>query len=1146
LAQSSSTRDSATLLREAIRNQTPLVALLGQKAGWGQVDDPVLAQAFKHTNRSGTTWRDLLNREATPEHFYEWLAGRFERRIPPAALEVIASAPFSAIFTSSIDPGIANLFATGGREPDPILLGTPQPRVIRSFRRPPVYYLFGRAGSTMAETLPPTTVQSLTQRRIRHATSMLQNLDETATPLGLILVEGYQPKYDWLRAEELLAVLSSAPKGGVIWFGESPEFLNEDDEISYQGLIEAGIIIPESRSLAEMLVGEQALIQEHDVGGWGDPELITLSNGATLVIPARLRLVTQASASIIDDSWTSFIQPLSDDEQRIKFLSFHGSFGGIASLVDGVRRGFAINRDFEKQFHDRVERALLQHHNEGGAIILHGQSGVGKSIALARLSVKARNDGVAVLFAQGRLPQPGDISDFLQAIDQLNGLTLIIADSTVAARRYDDLLRALRSAGHRVVVVGSSYRIDKDDQVDRGRFIEAPAVLSPGEKGQLNDLLKTYSSNASNISLHASTADNALARFYRLLPESRERISLGLGREMGVAEQTLRTRGQKRAPLKAMGTMAEALIEAGFPIPTPSLLPHDEDGAKDAAAALIIDYVMAASRLFKSIPIGLLLRAVASEHGAEIGSIDTDLILDLFRSEDIFRWKYDDEEGMELLIGARLQIEAEIVCNRRLGGASAEARALIKLIRSAFRAGPEDSEETRFVADIVHALGPDGPAGDRYRDQYADIGRALTELRTKTAVMNGRLMLQESALRRAHVRMHSSLLPDEKAALLVEAVEVVDGALAAVEDGNQQIFASRRTREHLLVERAATYGFLATDAAHQNRSADEIWSSYKAAREATRLATGRVDSYHPLDIALWTPARILREASQLQSNRQLELQADIWATLDMIDPSALDPTEYENFQRQRMSVAEALGDPQISDEAFEELERVGSTVGFFIRAKMIAPPRNLDQKIVPKSDIDRAAAAAAYLRENYSKILSDPRCLQLMISLEWLIATRRWLFTGARQPIPANVVDRTRIRTFLQDLTLAQSDLLHPRYRYLEAVVTWLDVSEDNAIRIWRELDRDTKFVEAGRVVARHVLTDDNGQPRTFDGLVERRIGPDRWSIYVEQLSRHVDLVANSFKDQDLALGRMVRNFAISFNYRGPLADRFANRWPQQ
>ena len=544
-----------------------------------------------------------------------------------------------------------------------------------------------------------------------------------------------------------------------------------------------------------------------------------------------------------------------------------------------------------------------------------------------------------------------------------------------------------------------------------------------------------------------ATRSHALARFFWALPSSRTRLSEGLGKEARTVETTIRTRGASKRPVQDIGSFGLALIEAGFDHPTAPLIAEGEVSgpAPDSTAGRVIDYVMAASRVYKWVPVNLLLRAVLSAGiGGSTGS-NIELVRELFEGQDIFRWRFSDEEGEELLIGARLQIEAELICNLRLGGPGGEAARLIELIGSAVRAGPEDNEETRFLIDLVYALGPDGPFKERYRDSYAAIARALSDLRQRSGVLSARLMLQEATLRRHHVRTHS-LDADQKAALLDEARAVIDEALRALEQSSgRRLYASKRTRDNLWVERAATYGFLATDSARRGSSPQEIWSSYKAAREAVRAATGRVDTYFPLDIGLWLPADILRVAKDLGSGERLELEADIRSTLDLIDLEFLDPTQAELFQKQRFRVGEVLADAPLSAEAFAALAGTGSTVGYYLRARARAPTKPARGDLASPEERTAARSAANYLWSVYEHISADTRCLVLLLSCEWVAITGRWLFRGQRQPLPSRTEDRSKLRHILLDLLSSAPNEVQARYRYLDAVLNWLTTDEVGA-----------------------------------------------------------------------------------------------------
>ncbi|PSJ53129.1 hypothetical protein C7I85_28440 [Mesorhizobium soli] len=1121
------------LLRSGLSAGVPIVAFLGQRAGWPADSDPVLSLALaKLGGEAGEGWKGLLSR--TPEHFDSWLEERFARRAPSSEQVAIADLPISAVFTSSIDPGWSNLFAAGGREPETILIGDPLPPVMRSKRRPPVFFLFGRAGPGPLETRPPNSPKALVLRRLRHSGNMLRNLLEVATPVGIIVVDGYDPVQDWLRAEELLAVLGTAPSGGVLWCGTEPAFAEDDRDI-FEQLVSDGIIIRDDRTFAQIASELRAGTEDASTPNWDDPDLVTLPNSKQLVTSPRLRLTTQASALILDDSITGFLPPLQSELAQSAFESFHGIPSNVRARLEGVRRGFAIDRDFEKQLQSRLKQALRQHHRESGALILHGQSGTGKSIALARAALQVRlENAAAVLFATERLPNAADVSAFLAQIDQLEATTLIVVDVHLAPTRFDELLEALRSRGHRVVILGVSYRIE--DQVTRGsdRYIEAPRRLEQGEQEKLVALAARY--NLSNNLL--TNEPYALARFYWQLPGSRRLLAQGLGKEARASQSLIANQGANTKVTRTVTALGLALMQAGYRgdiSVIEDVDPQDLDGA--SSAAKVIDYIMAAARLYKSVPVNLVLRAILKDRVSEGTAFGIDLIHGVFKDQDLFRWHYGDESGEELLVGARLQLEAELICNARLGGPVEEASRLIELISQSYRAGFEGNEETKFVTDIVYALGPDGPFGERYKDSYEDIARALTALREKNGVLSARLMLQEATLRRHYIRTHD-LEAADKELVLDEASRAVDHALTLIgQSGTQRLHASRKTRENLWVERAATYGYLATDAAQRNASAEEVWSSYCAAREAGQMASGRVDTYFPLDIALWMPLGVLRNGTQLGELERREIEADIQATLDTIDPSALAPDQEERFQKQRFNLGGVLDDQPLSDEAFRELERLGSTAGYYLRARDLAPSKPESGEIAEKFHVTAAEKARNYLWTHFEKVRSDPRCLRLYLNCEWTVATGRWLFRGTRQPLPTSEETLRRLHLVVTDLLALGEAQMQPRYRYLECVLRWFTGSEAEAIADWRRLASDTEYVERGRVLNRHTVYSEQGEPRIFSGIVERQIGIGRWSVLVPSLRRHVDLVEGRSKGGNIATGQIINGFSISFNYLGPIVD---------
>lgn len=1132
------TEEAQSILTQAFVNKAPVIAVLGQNCGWSTNKiDPVLSQIFKRLEKAGSCWSDLIDREPLNENIFSWAAERFLRRPPSDLMLNVADIPLSAIYTSSIDPTLTNLFSTNGREPEPILVGTPSPTEIRSTRRPPIFYLFGRAGGGAEELDPPRSRQQLSQRRTKHSSPMLLNLPESATSLGLIVIDGYSPTDDWLRAEDLLSAVASASKGGVIWYGKEPEFNNDDDEDYYNNLVEKRVIVRDSRSLGEAYLlakSNSDIPLEQD---WDEPEIITLKSGGDFVVPPRLKLITEATATIIDNSWTGFLEPFSDSLEKIAFQSFHGANIGARALIEGIRRNYTFERDFEFELSSKTLKALNRHHEQKGAIILHGQSGTGKTIAMGRLALNIRTrEKCAVLIINGhRVPQPTDVAPFLEEIGRTGTVTLILIDVSAPPNRYDELLQALRSGGHKVVIVGTCYRLEPTSS----RYVLAPDSLSDRETDLLSELSSKYFPPGSTFDVKSA---HALAKFYWGLPDSRSGIADGLSREARHTETALRIKGEKPKRRKELSSLALALIKAGYSGTTEKLFDdtYDADNLDlNNPAAKVIDYVMAVSRLYKAIPINLLLRTALSSAGKASESFDIEIVRDLFEGQDLFRWQYGGRDESELLVSARLQIEAELVCNRRIGSPEIESRYILELLANAYRAGPEDNEESHFAIDMVFAMGSDGPAGDRYKDAYLDIARCLTDLRKRKGVRNARLMLQESVLRRAYLRTHENTIDrDQKAIILAEATDAVNDTFAAIDsEGSGKLYAAKRTREFLYTERAATYGFLATDSASRESDSNEVWASYTAAREAARVAIGRAFSYQPLDIALWVPIRVLKESSKLTKFQSAELQADIRATLDAVDPTTLTSTQKVLYDRQKFFAGEVLHDDLMSDEAFEALRASGSSVGYYLRARALAPSRPDTISDATTADIEAAKQTVKYLEDARRKINLDARSLQLLLSMQWLSSTGHWLFRGFRQPLPHQSQARENIRSLLLDLQALEDKNFSPQMRYLTAVFMWLCGEDNEAIRSWRILAKDTEYVEAKRITNRHTITDDSGKPVAFSGHIVKSLAPGRWSVKIEGLNRTVDLQESDFSDRDFALGKTVRQFAISFNYRGPIAD---------
>ena len=236
-----------------------------------------------------------------------WLSERFDRHVPSESTLRVFDVPWSAVFTSSVDPRFAARFETRGRQPEAVLSRGAYARVPRSRSRPPVYYLFGRANETVADARPPKTKADLLRRSQVHASELLNRLAETATARGVVVIAGFYPERDWLEVDALLATLSDQAGVRAIWFGV-PQHLDSvvaDEMIAHGSLITTQTTIAAALASLEL----QGRINIDGAAAPDEPGIVSTFSGILDITP-QLRLRVEASARIVDDAWTEHPEPL--------------------------------------------------------------------------------------------------------------------------------------------------------------------------------------------------------------------------------------------------------------------------------------------------------------------------------------------------------------------------------------------------------------------------------------------------------------------------------------------------------------------------------------------------------------------------------------------------------------------------------------------------------------------------------------------------------------------------------------------------------------------------------------------------------------------------------------------------------------------
>ncbi len=1152
----SSPTDPIEILTRALQNKQPLVLVAGQSfdSANDAILDSLLAR-FECTDRD-SGWLAALDKGLSAADM-AWLSERFDRCVPSGAAAAIFDVTWSAVFTSSIDPRFARRFETRGRQPETVIAKDTYAKVPRSRSRPPIHYLFGKSDETVEYARAPGNRIELTRRLSMHATELLNRIAETATVHGLVVVAGYRPSADWMPLDSLLAPLSGPINPKVLWFG-CPEKL---DSGLADAMIQNGSLIATETSLASA-ISQLEIRGVLDIAGSAapdDPGMVSLAKGAVLDITPALRLRVEASAAIVDNAWTEELEPLGDSERDDTFRRFHSTLGNFRLLVEGVSRGFAVKREFEqtlwKTVNDKLEKFGQVDSDE--VVILHGQSGTGKSIALARLARRIRRElHLPVVIATNRIPYPADLEAFCLEAERLGAnATVLICDSSQPPQRYDDLASALRSMGRRLIIVGTCYRMKAQSGGESNRLVEAPARVSQGELSAFKKLLNTFDYPATGY--YERKTDSIFAMLYRRLPASREPLAAGVSTEARATEGVVRERAKYvPRPSTGLSPLAEQLIASGIASSTLSLFEEDEKLAAlglDEAGRLV-DYVMVAGRLDCAVPVNVIFRVLG-----QAGGLHLDQITHLFADLDLFRWK-EDEEGSDFLISPRIQLEAELICRRRLTP-DLEIERLLDLIGSV-RFGLDRSAERSFLFNLLFMI-YHGPRKDAYRSGYLRFANALKKLREHYRISDPDLVLRECVFRRGEVfqsqyRSDAGKTTEERLTILDDARDTIEKTLSQIDD--KKITVSRKTKQSLVAERSAIYGYLAIERARSS-GGEDFWSDYLAARTASEKAIGLGSNVHPIDIALWTAGGVLRKKKDEMSDAQrAEILADLHATIDVGDevfrvkeqrtgmpsdlPEYTDPDEGEGasdqktrYLKRRSSVADIMGDSKLSDETLIELEKIAPAAATFLMAKRWT--EKLDTSEPPFDDKTRkiATRTADYIsRRVNAGVELDDRCQRLLLRLRWAQATGERLMFNQRGRTPVDTDLIFELRKIVSALNEQAGADARNRERFLEAVLCWLLKDANRAIEIWQSLSRDTEYEDRARVGRWLVVADENGAPRQFRGRVEAR-RENNWQVRVEGLGRPILVRMHDFPNEDLAHGRELRGFAIAFNYIGPIAD---------
>lgn len=1094
--------------------------------------DPFLSEVLRKYGQVSTGpshYGNILEGEAqnSIESALAWMQERCERLSLPEWLRTVASFTWSGVYTSAIDAIWPRAFRSQWRELQPLFEEKYRPIDPRNRSRLHCTFLFGCVNRIEEAERPPLTRFEWLKRK-QVAVALARRLPEAVTPFGVLVIEGYAGESDWLSPEDLLPSIDELNPGQTHIFSVTGELAQNPYVADF---VERGKLILHNEGLATYLLrGEEAGFlrlgrrpEEEEHG-----RRIRLEE-RILTVPSDIWNQVSRSAIVLDDTVLIPLPPLSKDTHYREFRSFL-SESSVRPPWSGYERGFAFQRDFEKELRKEVDKGLKSKTLQDEPVIIHGQTGTGKTVALGALAYAVRKKGKhPVLFIERKSQRPfgSDIDVFCQWAEDSEAPTcLVVWDGMVEAEQYFDLLQYLVGRGRKIVLVGSCYRTE---ELQKGCFIEAPAHLSESEVSRLTTFLKSSDSSLGRLLDEQSTTldSSYLVALYRLLPPTRGLLRTGVTREVGYVEQEIQRRASELVPeFKPGYALAHAFLRAEL-ITEEHFLSLEireigDEGISEPQA--LVGLVMVSGQFGLTIPLELLLRALGKEAFSNFAA--------LFRKADIFRW-HEDLIG-NIVIGPRHPLEAQLFVQARLGGAKTEvAFAKRLLLEVHFSDGSFDNPEIQFAVDLIRSMGPNSQNEGYFAPHFRDLAEALYKLRTERGVQNPRLMLQEANLLREWVVKQS-----QSGSLCVDAEEVLGRAETVLRQALESLESERRNRKlwgSLLIELASVLGTRARHILDHKQQQDSIRFFQEARSQLVQARILDPEDYYPIDVLAWT-TRDLLQADILDPQARAEAEVDILHAFEMAEVEGMGIAQQEKFHSRHLEIGDLLGKQEISEEAFRSLLAQGSSAGYYLRASRMAGELPTDTGL-SSTQHQHCSDAANYLEEHRQAISHDGRCLYLLLRLWWMAHTGKPMFCSERETVPFNREEWHYCLGVIIDLMGANQLYTNPSLTYLRGLASFHLGRIQEAFEIFRELERESDLVRGRRRIVRHYLASTpDGEPKKFNGTVTWVFG-NKGALYVEELRRNVTFLPRDFGKPDIQKGDALSGFYLAFNFLNPVAD---------
>jgi hypothetical protein len=1094
-------------------------------------------------------------------------------------LQAVCNWPWTTVFTSSIDAVLSRSLEVPDTRLVTQIVGTSY-SASASTASLPLVRLFGTVERNLLDEMPPVSARELRSRRTI-AIELLGNIPGLIASNGSFFVDGWTPDQDWLRARDISTGLSTLAPGQVYIFGlgeRDSELLTQDEDIS--DLIDDGIITLVGKSLSEVfsnLIKEEVLPERPDS---------TLVSKQVVYEVARSAPRKKEDEVVLNDvvpvifdrlEWRAIMGDfleindivVADDlpkDPQLRYKEFRKltANGPTSSNIQWILR-LAYKRPIVDELLSRCIEIAGKEVPQEFYLMLKGQSGSGKTIALAQLAVELRKRGFPVLYVPTTM-LPINRQRVEQFCDRVSGESsapvFLLYDGTQDISEYYSLTQYFSSRGRKCVVVGSAYTFHEQGKgkTDSGAKRGKTAVIKEyschlsvkieedEQEGLLQHLYQFV--EASNVDLKSMLEvgiDHFFATIYRALPHVRGPLEEGFLAECASGACKLEERVEEivnsdeadqrkfsvmeQALRAALGDRMDQLVSGKETDSTDSSSTGGAVPTASSKARQLIDVVMLVSRYCLQLPQSIALRMLNNNISAYRGAFTGGLLGE------------HKIKSNEYAIAARHPVEADIWVRRHLRDRESQWEIINSIGRYVDHANINEdySVETEFLIQLFRVIGPQGPSQWSWKPGFVHIARFIENLRKSAGYISPRLQLVEAHSARESVLFEQSVQSDVDEAINFDrAFGILDSAENGLRDAFEKVQDSAENR--LTPGHRKMLGILETERAcvlgtkigtlKRSRSIDELvepsmqgrldqwWNS---ARDAWRSALRWNDENSmATDAACWICDERLSSGMK-SASKMADVLAEWREALDRYELFDLSLDQIGKRESRNAEYLHKIGDIEGEEETLKCLSELPEP------SAQVLYVRFLEQKSGPEVAFD-------YLENRFGADVFHKHILMFPLLRLWWRKNTQYesFFPGERISLGVTTAEWEKLLEICNAWRVFEPENSLALYMSAIALLHLGDGAE--TMRTIRTLDR---LGVGGAKRSRSLLaySDSAGDPIAMSAIFKGNWRGRFALAWCDKIGAEVEFSPEEFGYPDIRVGTVIEPFYLAISFRSLRAD---------